>query len=286
VNNGDSLKFYGIYRGVVMKNKDPEGHRRIQVKIPQLGGGETITQDWPWAWPLFVAGQRPYIPEVGEGVWIQFESGDPAYPIWIGSYGKNQKNNRHIDIEPMSKTETDIEWAYDLLDINRRPDGTEEVDLTQTVLNIVRNRRGLCAYSTSSLSASANTPIAVPYDTVVQTNGVTLASNSRITFPHTGHYNIQFSVQILSSNASNQTVDLWLRKNGTNEPWTNTKITTTGNGVYTVGAWNFLIHVTVPNTYYELMYQTPSTAVTITAASASGNVPGTPGAILTVWKIC
>ena len=33
MENGDSQKFYGMYRGVVMKNKDPEGHRRIQVKI-------------------------------------------------------------------------------------------------------------------------------------------------------------------------------------------------------------------------------------------------------------
>lgn len=282
INVSDSRKFYGLYRGVVVNNKDPEGHRRLKVKIPQLSGDAVSN----WAWPIFVAGQKPYTPTVGEGVWIQFESGDPSYPVWKGTFGKNQKENRHIDIEPMSKSETDIEWAYDLLDINSRPDGTEEVDLTQTVLNIVRNRRGLCAYSTVTESAAANTPKAVTYDTVVQSNGVTLTNSSRINFPHTGHYNIQFSSQIYSTNSSNQTVDFWLKKNGNNEPWTNTKITTTGNGVYTVAAWNFLIEITVPNTYYELWFQTPAASVTIHAAPPSGSVPGTPATILTVWKIC
>jgi len=142
MNNGDSLKFYGIYRGVVMKNKDPEGHRRIQVKIPQLGGGETITQDWPWAWPLFVAGQRPYIPEVGEGVWIQFESGDPAYPVWIGSFGKNLKQNRHINIKPVANT-VDLAPLTGYVTVARQNDGTNEVDLMATILAMANKIKAL-----------------------------------------------------------------------------------------------------------------------------------------------
>ena len=27
-----------------------------------------------------------FLPEVGSGVWIEFEGGDVSYPIWVGGY--------------------------------------------------------------------------------------------------------------------------------------------------------------------------------------------------------
>jgi hypothetical protein len=29
------------------------------------------------------------LPEVGAGVWIEFEGGDPSYPVWVGCYWKD-----------------------------------------------------------------------------------------------------------------------------------------------------------------------------------------------------
>ena len=35
------------------------------------------------ATPDLAATEAP-LPEIGTEVWIQFESGDPTYPIWVG----------------------------------------------------------------------------------------------------------------------------------------------------------------------------------------------------------
>jgi uncharacterized protein involved in type VI secretion and phage assembly len=46
------------------------------------------------------------IPEVGAGVWVEFEAGDPSYPIWSGCYwGDNQtpKDNGGTAASPTLK---------------------------------------------------------------------------------------------------------------------------------------------------------------------------------------
>lgn len=75
-------RFYGTYRGVVVNIDDPLDKNRIRVKVPQ------ILSDYPteWCWPVGVVGS---VPSVGDGVWVQFESGDPAFPIWLGSFSNN-----------------------------------------------------------------------------------------------------------------------------------------------------------------------------------------------------
>ena len=78
-----NTRFFGVYRGVVFSTDDPLGKNRIRVKIPQILA-DNPTQ---WAWPVGVVGVS--LPSVGEGVWVQFEGGDPAYPIWQGSFSNN-----------------------------------------------------------------------------------------------------------------------------------------------------------------------------------------------------
>jgi uncharacterized protein involved in type VI secretion and phage assembly len=78
-------KYYGKYRGTVVNNLDPLQIGRIQVIVPDLG----ITPS-SWAMPCFpLAGKQMgvyYIPQVGSGVWVEFEHGDPDYPIWTGCW--------------------------------------------------------------------------------------------------------------------------------------------------------------------------------------------------------
>jgi hypothetical protein len=77
-----NTRFYGTYRGVVYDTADPKSKSRIRVKVPQ------ILSDYPteWCWPIGVVGS---VPAVGQGVWVQFEGGDPAYPLWAGSFSEN-----------------------------------------------------------------------------------------------------------------------------------------------------------------------------------------------------
>ena len=32
-----------------------------------------------------------FLPEIGSGVWIEFEGGDVSYPIWVGCYWRNDE---------------------------------------------------------------------------------------------------------------------------------------------------------------------------------------------------
>lgn len=77
---------YGKYRGTVVNNVDPLQMGRIQAMVPDIAGLVPST----WALPcLPVAGINMgmfTVPTVGSGVWIEFERGDPDYPIWVGGY--------------------------------------------------------------------------------------------------------------------------------------------------------------------------------------------------------
>jgi uncharacterized protein involved in type VI secretion and phage assembly len=78
-------RFFGKYRGTVVNNEDPTSRGRIKVRVPAVMGTAEI-----WALPclpLAGPGMGVYlIPEVGAGVWVEFEAGDPSYPIWSGGY--------------------------------------------------------------------------------------------------------------------------------------------------------------------------------------------------------
>ena len=77
---------YGKYRGTVINNVDPMQIGRIQAAVPDVAGFVPGT----WASPcLPVAGINSgvfTVPIIGAGVWIEFERGDPDYPIWVGGY--------------------------------------------------------------------------------------------------------------------------------------------------------------------------------------------------------
>lgn len=77
---------YGKYRATVVNNIDPLQIGRIQAMVPDVAGFIPST----WAMPCVpVAGLNTGIftvPMIGSGVWIEFERGNPDYPIWVGGY--------------------------------------------------------------------------------------------------------------------------------------------------------------------------------------------------------
>lgn len=79
-------RFFGKYRGIVQDVDDPEKMGRIVAKVPEIYQG----QGSPWALPCVpFAGDNHglvVLPEVGDGVWIEFEGGDPSRPIWTGCW--------------------------------------------------------------------------------------------------------------------------------------------------------------------------------------------------------
>lgn len=83
--------FYGKYRGFVVDNKDPEKRARIKVVVPSvLGEAET-----DWALPCLpfggLADQGLFlVPEIDAQVWIEFEEGNLAYPVWTGTFWQQE----------------------------------------------------------------------------------------------------------------------------------------------------------------------------------------------------
>lgn len=79
-------RYYGKHRGYVHRVDDPLKLGRIQAIVPRLFG------DTPTGWALPCA---PFagpdqglftVPEVGSGVWVEFEEGDLSSPIWSGMW--------------------------------------------------------------------------------------------------------------------------------------------------------------------------------------------------------
>jgi uncharacterized protein involved in type VI secretion and phage assembly len=79
-------KYYGKYRGTVLNNIDPLQIGRIQAIVPDV----SALLPTSWALPCVpIAGKQMgtfMVPQVGAGVWIEFEQGDPDYPIWTGGF--------------------------------------------------------------------------------------------------------------------------------------------------------------------------------------------------------
>jgi uncharacterized protein involved in type VI secretion and phage assembly len=78
--------FFGKFRGTVANNIDPLQLGRLQVVVPAVLGDSRLS----WAMPCV-----PYagpgvgffaLPPVDARVWVEFENGDPDFPIWVGGY--------------------------------------------------------------------------------------------------------------------------------------------------------------------------------------------------------
>jgi uncharacterized protein involved in type VI secretion and phage assembly len=83
---GQGQAHYGKYRATVVNNVDPLQIGRIQVIVPDVSNVMLSS----WAMPCVpVAGIQMgvyTVPPIGSGVWVEFERGDPDYPIWVGCY--------------------------------------------------------------------------------------------------------------------------------------------------------------------------------------------------------
>ena len=79
-------RYYGKYRGVVVENIDSEQIGRIVAMVPDVLGEKPSS----WAMPCVpAAGTQSgvfIVPAIGSQVWVEFEKGDPGYPIWSGGF--------------------------------------------------------------------------------------------------------------------------------------------------------------------------------------------------------
>lgn len=80
------MSFYGKYRGLVINNVDPMLIGRVQVTCPAVLGEGTLSWAMPCAAFAGIAEGLFAVPSVGASVWVEFEGGNPDFPIYTGGF--------------------------------------------------------------------------------------------------------------------------------------------------------------------------------------------------------
>ena len=147
-------------------------------------------------------------------------------------------------------------------------------------------------WDSTSQTATANTPTSILLRTSdTGSRGISIVSNSRITFDHAGIYSLTFSIQFSNTDNSIHDTNIWLRKNGVDVPASDSRFSVIarhgsvdGN---VIGCVNFVLGVTT-NDYLELMWATSNVAAYIHAEAAQTSPfahPSIPGIICTVVQV-
>jgi len=152
----------------------------------------------------------------------------------------------------------------------------------------MNNPHGAFQDSTDQTAANTTTAYAVTFNTTDFSNGVTIASNSRITVADSGIWNLQFSIQLTNTTNASQDVDIWFRVNGTNAANSNSRFgfaprKGAGDPYHTIAAMNYFLSLNASD-YVEIMWRPTDIGVQIEqyAASASPTRPAVPSAIVTM----
>jgi hypothetical protein len=141
---------------------------------------------------------------------------------------------------------------------------------------------------TDQTAANTTTAYAVTFNTTDFSNGVTIASGSRLTVADSGIWNCQFSIQMKNTTNDTQDAEIWFRKNGTNIDNSNSRFNlsprkSSGDPSHTVAALNFFVSMNASD-YLEIMWRVSDVGVSIEhyAAGTSPTRPATPSAIVTM----
>lgn len=90
-------RYYGKYAGQVTDNEDPDRRGAVKVRVPSIFGSED--EQAVWARPCLPYGHF-FVPPVDARVWVEFEAGDPDYPIWVGVWYADGEVPQGADVSP------------------------------------------------------------------------------------------------------------------------------------------------------------------------------------------
>ena len=128
-------------------------------------------------------------------------------------------------------------------------------------------------------------------------NGISVVSNSRITFAQQGIYNVSYSIQFKNTTNDQQDIDIWLRYTGTDIANSNSRFTiparkSSGNPSHLIAVTPIVVDIPADNGYIEIMWRVENTGVSIEhfpAVAASPGVtpaiPATPSVIIGITHV-
>lgn len=146
---------------------------------------------------------------------------------------------------------------------------------------------------TDQTAAAIDQAYAVTYDQSDFLDGITLSNSSRLTVPYEGIYNVMYSIQFQNTTNDVQDIDIWIRKNGTDIPATNSRFSiparkSAGTASHLIATTPVMVELAA-NDYIELMWHVTSTSVSMEyfpavtySAGVTPAVPATPSAFVQV----
>lgn len=193
-------KYFGKYRGKIVVNKDPLNLGRVQVRVPAVYGEGVHS----WAMPC-----SPYagkdigffaIPSVGSNIWVEFEAGDPDYPIWSGCFWGEDELPADAKVEDPDKVQVfrtpyGITLTLSNLGDNKGLTLTVETPTVERKLKLVFNADGI------ELNNKDETTIKIKADVIELKN----RANSTITIAEN---NIESKQTSVKTNITASTIDL------------------------------------------------------------------------------
>ncbi len=88
-------RYYGKYSGIVADDADSSKLGLLKVKVPPVFGPDTVVS----ARPCFPNGHF-FVPPPKTKVWVEFEAGDPSYPLWVGTWFADGEVPPEADVDP------------------------------------------------------------------------------------------------------------------------------------------------------------------------------------------
>ena len=98
---------------------------------------------------------------------------------------------------------------------------------TVTQTNPVINTENICTFNNAAVNV-----------------GITLVGGTDITVSKTANYNLQFTAQVDKTDAGDDLIDFWIKRNGVNYPDTNSESVVIGAVGVLVAGWNFTLALT------------------------------------------
>lgn len=147
-------------------------------------------------------------------------------------------------------------------------------------------RAYISAISTNDQTGNVSAATAITFSSTIFSDGISVVSNSQITFTAAGTYMIGPSIQFKNTDTNDHDVTIWFRKNGTNIANSATVITVpkAADGGAAFFQIVFYEQVTAGQ-YIEIMWLPENVAITADYTAAGAIAPAIPSVILSAERI-
>jgi len=146
-------------------------------------------------------------------------------------------------------------------------------------------------YDTTKQSTSIATATVVKFNFMNFANNIAITNNTsglptRITAKNAGLYNIKYTLQFIKTDAANDEVSIWLRRNSSAYPNTNNTYTILGSGIKNTISNSFFVALGNDD-YVEIYFSLKNVNTSLTSVNPqlTPSRPATPAAAVSIQRI-